>query len=145
MRFALLLAGICILLSGCLEWTDSDRAILRGLGVDVPAENEPLPANTTVNPPVAPSINPVAQANNSTTLTSTSPPAFLHRTVRNCSTNLTISPEATKDLSDGYSNYNCENNYRWQCIADGSFDSYYDEWCEDKYGRKVDKYGRVLK
>jgi len=144
MRFAPLAIGLFILLSGCLEWTDSDRAILKAVGIDVPAENDSGPINPANNPPAAPPKQ-ITTINNSSILPSISPPAFLHRSTLNCSTNLTTYPETKKDLSDGYSNYDCESGYVWQCINDGTFDSYYVEWCEDKYGRKVDRHGRVLK
>jgi len=29
-----------------------------------------------------------------------------------------------------YTNYVCKNRYQEQCVDDGSYDSYYDEWCE---------------
>ncbi len=33
-------------------------------------------------------------------------------------------------MATGYTNYVCRNRYQEQCIDDGSFDTYYDEWCE---------------
>lgn len=40
------------------------------------------------------------------------------------------SPDQTIDLvATGYRNYTCSNRFIDQCINDGSFDSYYLEWC----------------
>src|SRR3989344_874965 len=60
----------------------------------------------------------------------------LHRTVKNCSDHaMTGEPQTIKlENEDGtirYSNYLCRNRYQEQCVSDGSFDTYYDEWCED--------------
>lgn len=37
-----------------------------------------------------------------------------------------------------YCNYICRNRYEEQCILDGSFDTYYEEWCEDASGNRID-------
>ncbi len=61
---------------------------------------------------------------------------ILHRTIRDCSTKKPVSGEQIIEivtLSNGrmsYNNYKCNSRYEEQCIIDGSFDSYYDEWCE---------------
>jgi len=66
----------------------------------------------------------------------------LHRTVRRCSDHSPVSePQVIKIKRDDgtyYRNYVCSNRYEAQCIKDGSFDSYYDEWCEDEFGDKID-------
>ena len=61
-------------------------------------------------------------------------PIILHRTVRDCATGNAIGAEQVIDLrtfrEGTYTSYTCVSRYRQQCIDDGSFDSYYDEWCE---------------
>ncbi|MFA6089114.1 MAG: thioredoxin domain-containing protein, partial [Candidatus Woesearchaeota archaeon] len=79
---------------------------------------------------------------------------ILHRTVRDCATNTSIviprthvdtragvtlnydTNEQVLDLklllNGGYYNYECDSRYLEQCINDGTFDTWYDEWCEDK-------------
>jgi hypothetical protein len=37
-----------------------------------------------------------------------------------------------------YSNYICRNRKQEQCYEDGSFDTYYDEWCEDAQGNRIE-------
>jgi hypothetical protein len=72
---------------------------------------------------------------------------ILYRIVKNCATGKPIG-KYYSDLTEfkpdewilgylqmvdldktGYENYTCENRYQEQCIDDGSFDSYYEEWC----------------
>lgn len=36
-----------------------------------------------------------------------------------------------------YGNFRCINRYQEQCINDGSFDTYYKEYCTDKDGKKI--------
>jgi len=36
-----------------------------------------------------------------------------------------------------YCNYACRNKYQEQCILDGTFDTYVDEWCLDANGNKI--------
>ncbi len=61
---------------------------------------------------------------------------ILHRTIRDCSTKKPVSGEQIIEivsLSNGrmsYNNYKCNSRYEEQCITDGSFDTYYDEWCK---------------
>ncbi len=67
----------------------------------------------------------------------------LHRTVKNCSDRAMIGEPQTIKLknTDGttrYSNYLCRDRYQEQCVSDGSFDTYYDEWCEDGNGNKIE-------
>ncbi|MEK6953382.1 MAG: hypothetical protein AABX01_00105 [Candidatus Micrarchaeota archaeon] len=61
----------------------------------------------------------------------------LHRTMRKCSDGSPILDEYgraeqmfTVGDSSGYWNYDCGSRNQEQCIEDGSFDQYYDEWCE---------------
>jgi len=56
-------------------------------------------------------------------------PTVLHRKRYACDGTLQA-PESTTDLTTGYSNYTCGNRFSEQCVNDGSFDSYYSEWCE---------------
>jgi hypothetical protein len=56
-------------------------------------------------------------------------PKKVHRTSFTCSGDYN-SPEEVIDLSSGYSNYTCGNRFMNQCVNDGSWDSYYSEWCE---------------
>lgn len=53
----------------------------------------------------------------------------LHRSVLACN-GQPQSPEEIIDLTPGYSNYTCGNRYKAQCVDDGSWDSFYNEWCE---------------
>lgn len=60
----------------------------------------------------------------------------LHRTMRSCADNSPILDEYGRaeqmfTVGEG-SNYgaSCQRLYQEQCIEDGSFDKYYDEWCE---------------
>jgi hypothetical protein len=41
-------------------------------------------------------------------------------------------------LDGSYCNYICRNRKQEQCYDDGTFDTYYDEWCEDADGNKID-------
>ena len=59
----------------------------------------------------------------------------LHRTTKECGTDKVVKSEEVIKLTDSkgnklYCNYLCRNRYKEQCILDGSFDKYYDEWCE---------------
>ncbi|MBM3249035.1 MAG: hypothetical protein FJZ10_06440 [Candidatus Omnitrophica bacterium] len=67
---------------------------------------------------------------------------ILHRTVHQCSDKSQVGePQVIKLKKDDgtyYSNYICRSRFEEQCIQDGSFDTYYDEWCEDEYGHKID-------
>lgn len=70
-------------------------------------------------------------------------PYILHRTVRNCSDHSPIGEPEVKKLRrlDGaliYRRFKCRSRYQEQCIKDGSFDKYYDEWCEDKDGKRIE-------
>jgi hypothetical protein len=54
----------------------------------------------------------------------------LHRTVRSCRGDA-VGDEQVIDLRSGeYSNYTCQNNFERQCVTDGSWDRYTEEWCE---------------
>jgi len=77
---------------------------------------------------------------------------ILHRITRDCATNnsidilegavdnrvgITLDPVNDETIIDlysfqngGYTNYLCEPRYQTQCIQDGTFDSWQDEWCE---------------
>ena len=55
----------------------------------------------------------------------------LLRTVKDCSNGTAIGALQRIDLTSGYSNYTCGSRYQEQCIDDGSFDTYYDETCEN--------------
>jgi hypothetical protein len=55
----------------------------------------------------------------------------LHRFVFSCN-GLTRADQAIDLLATGYGNYTCSNRFTDQCIGDGSFDSYYLEWCNYK-------------
>lgn len=81
-----------------------------------PLPDEPEP---TIIPPAAASI-------------------ILHRKHLNCKDSTPYEP-AMKGQKEqvfpvgpgtGYTNYRCKNRYQEQCVDDGSFDTYYDEWCE---------------
>ena len=66
----------------------------------------------------------------------------IHRTVRNCSDHSVVGepqvwPLITEDGTH-YCNYICTNRYQAQCIKDGTFDTYYDEWCEDVNGERIE-------
>ncbi len=58
----------------------------------------------------------------------------LHRIVKDCATNESTSGEQLiyLDIFRGgnYGNYACESRYDEHCILDGSFDTYYEEWCD---------------
>jgi hypothetical protein len=55
----------------------------------------------------------------------------LLRTIKDCASGAAIGPVQRIDLTSGYSNYTCGSRYQQQCIDDGSFDTYYDEICEN--------------
>jgi hypothetical protein len=55
----------------------------------------------------------------------------LHRFSFQCD-GLTRRDEKIDLLATGYSNYTCSNRFTQQCVSDGSFDSYYLEWCDYK-------------
>ncbi len=85
-------------------------------------------------------------------------PIILHRTVKDCATkqvlkrdSISLNTDLTTSYWKGfkidpvyeiqeidlrvirggnYWNYRCKDRYQEQCINDGSFDTYYDEWCE---------------
>lgn len=61
----------------------------------------------------------------------------LHRTMRDCATEAAVKDEYGREeqmftvgTGSGYYNYTCKNRFEEQCEYDGSFDIYYDEWCE---------------
>jgi hypothetical protein len=77
----------------------------------------------------------------------------LYRIVRSCATRKPIGANYSgfQKIADGqymmgriqrielgvfrggkYTNYTCQDGYQKQCIDDKSFDSYYDEWCENE-------------
>ncbi|MFH1360366.1 MAG: hypothetical protein ABIJ41_04935 [Candidatus Omnitrophota bacterium] len=67
----------------------------------------------------------------------------LHRTVHDCETREQIGLDQTIQLynpdgSPAYMNYACRSRYQQQCYRDGSFDRYYDEWCEDENGFRIE-------
>lgn len=65
---------------------------------------------------------------------------ILHRTAYSCEDNSIIDGPQVIDVetfNGGYCNYICRNRYKEHCIEDGSFDQYYDEWCEDADGNKI--------
>ncbi len=77
-------------------------------------------------------------------LPSTTNKIILHRDHKNCADDsyVTTAPNGGKDqvfeVGEGtnYWNYKCQNRKQEQCYDDGSFDVYYDEWCE--YPETVD-------
>jgi len=88
---------------------------------------------------VAPMIYPEKRG---ATLTVTLPSGsakrtILHRTHRYCDSkqpveNVNDGEEQVFPVGEGtsYWNFKCKNRYQEQCHDDGSFDTYYDEWCE---------------
>lgn len=56
-------------------------------------------------------------------------PTKVHRTLMNCNGN-PASDEEVIDLTGGYSDFTCNNRFRSQCVQDGSWDTYSEEWCE---------------
>jgi hypothetical protein len=46
--------------------------------------------------------------------------------------------ELKKEDGTYYCNYICRSRYEEQCFSDGTFDTYYDEWCEDALGQKIE-------
>lgn len=67
---------------------------------------------------------------------------ILHRTVKDCRTDEPIRAVENIPLkgSQGqqlYSNFLCRPRKQEQCFEDGTFDRWYDEWCEDSHGRKI--------
>jgi hypothetical protein len=68
---------------------------------------------------------------------------IMHRTVKYCKDNSTkvINGVSEQIIPVGrgtsYWNFKCENRYQEQCIADGTFDTYYDEWCEERSGNII--------
>jgi hypothetical protein len=59
-------------------------------------------------------------------------PVTLYRNVRNCANNDFCPGTAKNQIIDlkSYGNYKCRPRYNEQCIADGSFDCYYEEFCD---------------
>lgn len=76
-------------------------------------------------------IYPTMIANASTTPTPT-PNIILHRTVRDCGTDLAIGGEQVFPVggSTGYTNFKCYNRKNELCSDVDPYDMYYDEWCE---------------
>jgi hypothetical protein len=67
---------------------------------------------------------------------------LLYREQRRCDDHSVIKGPETIRLKnpDGtyrYRNYLCRDRYQEQCIDDGSFDTYYYEWCEDECGNQI--------
>ncbi len=64
---------------------------------------------------------------------------ILYRTSKYCGTNEVIKKEVIQlhTPERDYCNYICRNRQYEQCILDGSFDTYYDEWCEDANGNRI--------
>lgn len=61
----------------------------------------------------------------------------LHRIVRDCD-GTQLSPEQVINWPS--SNYTCGNRFMEHCVNDGTFDSYYEEWCE--YECELDKWAQ---
>jgi peptidoglycan hydrolase-like protein with peptidoglycan-binding domain len=60
---------------------------------------------------------------------SPSTPTNVLRLYKACADNWIDRKENIPVAPGGYANYTCTNRYQQQCIADGSFDNYYDEAC----------------
>jgi hypothetical protein len=98
-------------------------------GVPVPKDDEPPPVLSEYYPDLENKDHPVHKA------------ALLHRSVRDCLRDTVVEPERKIVLNrpDGtrYLNYVCRTRKTEQCVGDGSRDRYYDEWCEDRGGRRI--------
>ena len=69
--------------------------------------------------------------------------ATLHRISLGCADGTVQSAEQLVDLSNGYTNYTCQNNYQRDCIDDGSFDAYNMDWCDYAAPSCVDRGGKL--
>jgi len=68
---------------------------------------------------------------------------ILHRISLACADGTKQSEEQLVDLSNGYRNYTCQNNYHRDCIDDGSFDAYNMDWCDYAAPSCVDRGGKL--
>ncbi|MFH0971290.1 MAG: hypothetical protein V1835_01860 [Candidatus Micrarchaeota archaeon] len=108
----------------------------------------PFPDDQPIVTPIAVTIKPIVSTN----------PTILHRSVKDCATQKVLTQEESLRIDPNsqeyyglkmeddtlniqaislrlfqggkYMNYECKNRYQEQCVNDGSFDNYYDEWCE---------------
>ncbi len=71
----------------------------------------------------------------------------LHRRHLNCADDSSYEPAMKGEkeqrivihtVERDYCNYLCRNRKEEQCYKDGSFDTYYDEWCEDADGQRIE-------
>ncbi|MFH0971833.1 MAG: PEGA domain-containing protein [Candidatus Micrarchaeota archaeon] len=81
----------------------------------------PTDASPSPSPSPSPTISPTS--------------IILHRTTRDCATDQIVKAEEVFPVGPGtgYYNYRCYSRKQEQCYNDGTFDKYYDEWCEYFY------------